>query len=66
MIQDRSIAAPKPVESDWQKEALDVLIQLQYKKYEAQEMIGRALERSADITTTEELLNEIYKLKVKV
>ena len=67
LIKDKAIAAPRPAgESDWQKEALDVLIQLQYKKHEAQDMINRALERSADITTTEELLNEIYKLRVKV
>lgn len=50
---------------DWQQEALSVLLQLQYKRQEALEMIKKALDRSKTIQTTEELLNEIYKQKVK-
>lgn len=49
----------------WQEEALDVLLQLQYKKHEALDMIQKALERSKNINTTEDLLNEIYKQRVK-
>ena len=49
----------------WQEEALEVLLQLQYKKHEADTMIQKALGRSEAIRTTEELLNEIYKQKVK-
>ena len=63
LIQDR-VAMPISVAArvaDWQEEALTVLLQLQYKKQEAVEMIRKALERSKDIQTTEELLNEIYK-----
>ena len=52
------------VSADWQEEALDVLLQLQYKKHEAMKMISKALERSGDIGTAEELLNEIYRQKV--
>jgi Holliday junction DNA helicase RuvA len=44
----------------FQEEALAVLMQLQYKKPEALEMIAKALERKEDIKTVEELLNEIY------
>lgn len=64
LIQDQSApvpvlaAAPAPV---WQEEALEILLQLQYKKQEAKEMIGKALARCGSITTTEDLLNEIYK-----
>ncbi|MGE0268362.1 MAG: Holliday junction branch migration protein RuvA [Candidatus Omnitrophota bacterium] len=50
---------------DWQQEALDVLLQLQYKKPEAQHMIDQALKQNKAIITTEDLLNEIYKQKVK-
>ncbi|MBP9855004.1 MAG: hypothetical protein KBD53_09080 [Candidatus Omnitrophica bacterium] len=50
---------------DWQQEAVDVLSQLQYKRNEAQNMIDQALKQNASIKTTEELLNEIYKQKVK-
>ena len=50
---------------DWQEEALAVLLQLQYKKHEAVDMIDKALKRRKDITTAEDLLNEVYKQKVK-
>ena len=46
---------------DWQEEALTVLLQLQYKKQEAKEMVQKALARAQDISSAEELLNEIYK-----
>jgi len=46
---------------DIEEEALAVLTQLEYKKPEALGMIKKALERSAGIQTTEELLNEVYK-----
>jgi len=49
----------------WQEEAREVLLQLQYKKNEADAMIQKALGRSSSIATTEELLNEIYKQRVK-
>ncbi len=66
LIQDKKTSATKPiVTTGWQEEALDVLIQLQYKKQEALEMIDKALKRSKDIQTTEGLLNEIYKQKIK-
>jgi len=48
----------------WQQGALDVLLQLQYKKGEAQQMIRKALERNPDIQTAEELLNEIYNQRI--
>ncbi|NNE27315.1 MAG: Holliday junction DNA helicase RuvA [Saprospiraceae bacterium] len=66
LIQDQ---VPATVESrdtpDWQDEVLDVLIQLQYKKPEAMSMIEKALNLNESINTTEGLLNEIYKQKVK-
>ncbi len=66
LIQDKGPLTHSPkAESDGQEEALVVLLQLQYKRPEALEMIKKALERRADIQTTEDLLNEIYKQKVK-
>ena len=61
LIQDDKIKEQKAQISDIQEEALAVLIQLEYKKSEAHLMIRKALERRADIQTTEELLNEVYK-----
>ena len=66
LIQDKT---PDPstikIIKGWQEEALNVLVQLQYKKAEAANMIEKALERNASINTTEALLNEIYRQKVK-
>ncbi len=45
----------------FQAEALEVLLQLQYKKAEAEAMVVKALERNQAITSVEALLNEIYK-----
>jgi len=44
-----------------EEEALNILLQLQYKRGEAEVMIKKAFERSTQLTTSEELLNEIYK-----
>ena len=46
-------------------EALEVLLQLQYRRNEAQVMIKNALGRNAGLATVEEILNEVYKQKVK-
>lgn len=43
------------------EDAISILVQLQYKKTEAANMVKKALERSPDVQTTEELLNEVYK-----
>ena len=61
LIPDKSTKtlAAAPVRA-FQDEALTVLMQLQYKKPEAMEMIAKAVERKKDIKTVEELLNEIY------
>jgi Holliday junction DNA helicase RuvA len=66
LIQDKGVASVQPQRHtpDWQEEALDVLLQLQYKKQEATQMIHKALDRKKDIGTTEELLNEIYKQRI--
>jgi len=66
LIQDQRTTQEEPHDSPlWQEEALEVLLQLQYKKHEADNMIQKALGRSTAIGTTEELLNEIYKQRVK-
>ncbi len=46
-------------------EALEVLIQLQYRAAEAKTMIKNALARNANLTTAEEILNEVYKQRAK-
>ncbi len=61
LIQDAKIKKQREKTKDIQEEAVAVLVQLEYKKSEALNMIKKALERSPDIETTEELLNEVYK-----
>ncbi len=51
-ISSRLSSAPQ-----WQDEALTVLLQLQYKKQAALDMIEKASGRAKDIATTEDLLN---------
>ena len=49
--------------SDIREEALEVLLQLQYKKEEARQMIQKAFVRKKDLGTVEEVLNEVYRQK---
>ena len=62
LMRDRvAVLSPSTESRDIEEEALHILLQLQYKKAEAEEMIKKAFERSPKLATSEELLNEIYK-----
>lgn len=63
LIQDKHISELPEAREDMQQEALQVLVQLQYKKSEAKQMISEAVSKRPEIKTAEELLNEIYKQK---
>lgn len=63
LIQDNNIKDKAPGLVDIEEEVLAVLMQLGYKKSEAQAMIRRALDNAGGVLTTEELLNEVYKQK---
>lgn len=67
LIQDSSVSGDGGVKGkqDIQEEALGVLLQLQYKRFEAKNMLDDALRRNPAIKTAEDLLNEVYKQKVK-
>ncbi len=54
--------AAKP---DAATEALEVLLQLQYRRAEAQEMIKAALSRNPNPDSAEQVLNEVYKQRAK-
>ncbi|MBF0123581.1 MAG: Holliday junction DNA helicase RuvA [Candidatus Omnitrophica bacterium] len=64
LIQDKSVSEEKSMPVALRDEALAVLLQLQYKKLEAEEMIAKAIARNKDVKTPEELLNEIYKQRI--
>ena len=60
LIQDRDTQI-KTETRGISEEALDVLLQLEYKRTEALSMIKKVLESDKQINTTEELLNLVYK-----
>ncbi len=63
LVQDSPVREEK-VKGDIKAEVQAVLIQLGYKKAEADLMVNNALEHSSNgLNSTEELLNEVYKLK---
>jgi Holliday junction DNA helicase RuvA len=62
LLQDKAAKKPE-VKSDILAEALEVLLQLQYKKKEAEEMITKAMEKNSSAATCEEILNEVYRQK---
>jgi len=67
LIQDNQVKKiPTQESKTMEEEALAVLIQLQYKKNEALNMIRKALEASPEIVSAEELLNLVYKQKRSV
>lgn len=61
LIKDENVKAAPEKTLQIEEEALSVLMQLEYKKPEAHAMIKKALEHKKDISTTEALLNEVYK-----
>ncbi|NQT06891.1 MAG: hypothetical protein HQ575_05055 [Candidatus Omnitrophica bacterium] len=63
LIQDRSTKDAPEARSNIKTEATEVLLQLQYKKKEAQDMINKALINNPKAKTCEDILNEVYKQK---
>ncbi|NQT96012.1 MAG: Holliday junction branch migration protein RuvA [Candidatus Omnitrophica bacterium] len=63
LIQDSFKQKEAVSKKDIEEEALQVLVQLQYKKHEAQAMLKKAIERNPDISSSEDLLNEVYRQK---
>jgi len=61
LMQDRASQSASDVKDDVKEEALNVLLQLQYKKPEAKEMIDKAVKRNPKAASCEEILNEVYK-----
>ncbi|MFA4854113.1 MAG: Holliday junction branch migration protein RuvA [Candidatus Omnitrophota bacterium] len=60
LIQDRQPQG-KSMPKDISEEALEVLLQLEYKRGEALGMLKKVLEDNAGVSSTEELLNLVYK-----
>ncbi|MFH0772205.1 MAG: Holliday junction branch migration protein RuvA [Candidatus Omnitrophota bacterium] len=63
LIREHGAGIVKIETPDFIEEAVDVLMQLQYKRVEAKDMIQKAIERSPCAKSAEDLLNEVYKQK---
>jgi len=63
LIQDGHVSELPKMKEDIQEEALQVLLQLQYKRGEATQMIAKVISKNPKIETAEGILNEIYKQK---
>lgn len=63
LIQDAGPAAAQDAIPDFADEALAVLLQLEYKKSEAETMIRTTLQSAPQISDAETLLAEIYRQK---
>ena len=50
-----------PAPEGAQAEALEILLQLQYKRDEAKEMLRKVFSRKPELSTAEEILNEVYR-----
>lgn len=67
LLQDEAVLTkPSGLAGNLEVEAVEVLMQLQYSRQEAKQMVERALERNKEIKTIEELLNEVYKQKASM
>jgi len=66
LIRDKEQGPEAKGHEDMQSEAVAVLLQLQYKKGEAEDMVRKALERTPDVKTSEELLNEVYRERKEI
>ena len=57
----RAAARQTPAADNVQDEAVEVLLQLQYKREEASQMVRKAFSRKSDLSSVEEILNEVYR-----
>ena len=63
LIQQKDEVSSRPDEGTgaMEEEAVSVLLQLEYKKSEARQMVRMARERNPKVRTSEDLLNEVYR-----
>ncbi len=61
LIQDASSEDLTELKEDIKDEAVNLLVQLQYKRNEARDMVDLAIKRNPKASNCEEILNEVYK-----
>jgi len=63
--EDESIPEKEEKKYDFKDEAMEVLLQLEYRRPEAENLIADALKRNRKIATSEELIQDIFKHRNK-
>ena len=58
------VSAAGDAHTTLEEEAVAVLLQLEYKRHEAREMVKAALRRNPNLKTAEEVLNEVYRQRL--
>ena len=58
------IAVEEGPEAEYQREAVDILMQLQYTASEAESLVRHSVESRPDITTAEDLIQEIFRKQI--
>ena len=61
LIQDGGDETMETAKEDIKEEAASLLVQLQYKRSEAREMVEAALKRNPKASNCEDILNEVYR-----
>ncbi|MFC1694165.1 Holliday junction branch migration protein RuvA [Candidatus Latescibacterota bacterium] len=68
LLREEEIPRGEPLpglEPEYQREAIEILLQLQYTESEAETLVHRAVESCPDITAAEDLIQEIFRKQVK-
>ena len=61
---EEPVSGPLEAQHALEEEAVAILLQLEYKKHEAAQMVKAALARNPKLKTAEEVLNEVYRQRL--
>lgn len=53
------------ITEEYQQDALDVLLQMQYSRDEAEQLLALAIKNNPDLTRPEEIIQEVFRLQAK-
>ncbi|MGB4632767.1 MAG: Holliday junction branch migration protein RuvA [Bacillota bacterium] len=65
--EDEAVAAPEgvPKEDNFMEEAVEVLMQLGYRRQESEDMVRRVIRKHPDLSTAEAIIQEIFRSQGK-
>jgi Holliday junction resolvasome RuvABC DNA-binding subunit len=65
--EDEAVAVPEgvPKEDNFMEEAVEVLMQLGYRRQESEDMVRRVIRKHPDLSTAEAIIQEIFRSQGK-